>query len=125
MEFALSVKHLLEKYTQNEDPESDLFKTIVWLTEENQNFGNFDIDIEIEEIVSKQRKVSFVAKKIEHVTANGGFKKSVLGDVNICANGETWPKSDDIFLNPVIQLAVSDLPYIPEELEGIKYYEFR
>ena len=55
------------------------------------------------------------------VSRKDGFKKSILGNINICTKDEAWPEHDGVVLNPVLQLSIQDLPYIPTELHGTKY----
>ena len=111
---------LLEKFLQSKDIETDLFKSIVWLIEKGPCLED-KLYKDMKEVTSKYRRYSLTIKKGVLTSREDGFKKTLLGNVNIVAQGESWPMCDNVALSPVIQLAMSNLPYIPKELEGIKY----
>jgi hypothetical protein len=113
-------KFLLEKYLQNNDAESDLFKVIIWVYEKDHNL---DVSIRklYHDVLSEYVAQAFIVKQSLQVSREKAFKKTTLGHINICASGESWPICNNVPLTPVIQLVISDLPYIPPALEGIKY----
>lgn len=110
-------KKLLELYLHNADTESNLFKSLVWLIENNPNPKKNKLT----RIIAQHKRMSISVKNSKKINRNQGFKKSILGNVNIKKTGEFWPTVDNTPLNPVIQLSVKDLPYVPQELEGVKY----
>ncbi len=113
-------KQLLEDFLKNEDPEGDLFKSIACLTEMGPHLED-KIHDDMKYALSKYKKTALTVKKEIQATRKDGLKKTILGNINVLVSGESWPICDNIALNPVIQLAISDLPYIPQELEGIEY----
>jgi hypothetical protein len=40
-----------------------------------------------------------------------GFKRSIMGVVNICKSGEGWPNHDGVKLLPLLQICIADLPF--------------
>lgn len=46
--------------------------------------------------------------------------QSIMGDVNVCAEGEEWPIYQGTPLSPVLQLYTKGLPFTPDFLEDIK-----
>lgn len=110
---------LFNIFLKNENIEGDLFECLVLITESSPILGD-NID-NIRKFFARYRRSAFEIKSAKKATRNDGYKKNILGNVNIIAQGESWPICDNVYLNPVIQLAISELPYVPKELEGIKY----
>jgi uncharacterized protein YwqG len=57
----------------------------------------------------------------------GGFRPpdnsfaSWFGKVEFCAEGESWPYSNEMPMLPLAQINLNDLPYIPRRLEGLAF----
>ena len=77
---------------------------------------------EIEHVIAKFKRNAFLVKEDAKITRMGGFKTSILGNVNTKAANETWPICNGVTLNPIIQIAVSDLPYRPKVFDNIDYF---
>lgn len=116
-------KNLLDKFLEDKEVDENkiyqkqIFEPLIWV-DEGESHHNKN---KIAEAVSNFRRPAFVVKEEACVNFHNGFKKSILGDINIKKNDEEWPSCNGVPLNPVIQLAISDLPYIPPELEDIDY----
>ncbi|MCC8371737.1 MAG: hypothetical protein LN568_03150 [Rickettsia endosymbiont of Pseudomimeciton antennatum] len=81
---------------------------------------NINLDIKLEEL----KREALLIDKFEVSIAQFEklFKSSIIGDVNICTKGEGWPTANNsTLLVPVIQIRISDLPFVPKSVEDIKY----
>ena len=112
-------KQLLENFLlSDQDIDGDLFKSIVWLTEKDPDLGN-KLCQDMEKTLSYHKKIAFVVGK--GLQTREISQRTLLGHINIAAQDESWPVWNNVPLEPVIQLSLSDLPFIPKELEGIQY----
>lgn len=73
--------------------------------------------------IKEFEKTAIIINTNEAETLNDDvmFKKSLLGKVNICKHDEEWPVHNGISLLPLIQINVSELPFIPDSFKHLKY----
>lgn len=113
-------KELLSKFMTIQDVESDLAKLVFYLSEKD-TLMEPALRSEFKAAVSKHCRKALQTNRHTPLEENINLPKTFLGYINIAAQGESWPMYDGRALAPVVQIAVSDLPYVPESLQDIRY----
>lgn len=76
-----------------------------------------------EKILAQLKKNCYVIQKkdIAHSSPNG-LELSLMGGITLSTKDERWPQaSDGVYLSPLIQFRIKDLPQVPSYLQDIDY----
>lgn len=74
-----------------------------------------------EGILTQLKRNCYVVQK-EDIADVSSEELSLMGDITLSIKDETWPQaSDGVYLSPLMQLRIKDLPEIPSYLKDIDY----
>ncbi len=111
---------LHEHFLEDPRPEMDAFQCLTWLFRANLPH-KLEVLPEVKSLIDTYRRPAFAVVPRQQTGADSTPTQSFLGGVTLGAPGETWPTHEDVPLNPVLQLCMNDLPFIPEALQRITY----
>ena len=111
---------LLARFLEDPRPEMDAFQCLTWLFQGNLAYKP-KILPSVKSLVGTYGRPTFAVTLAEQPTSDNAATKSLLGGVTLGTPEETWPRHKGVPLNPVLQLRVKDLPFIPEPLQGITH----